>query len=103
MEQVFEQLPPAMGGLVQKSPGIRPEPGENRKVVGAFENIDRVELQNGNSVNNPAQMSDIDPARRPWIGEPLRRQSNTTSLSGTEFLHRIPYRERGTLLPRGLR
>lgn len=62
MEQVLEQLPPAGRGLIQQHAGVGPEPGKDRQIVRTLENIDRVELQDGDPIDDPAEVPDIDPA-----------------------------------------
>jgi hypothetical protein len=70
---VLEQLA-APEGQVGDQPGVvRPEPAEQRQVVGALEDVDRVDLQ---QVRTPEHPPDVPRRHRPGrrrVGKTLRR------------------------------
>ena len=91
LDQVPRPRPPALparvlvpGEPVQGLPRIGAEPGEDRHVVGAAEDVDGVELQEPDVVDRPPQVPGIDPPARPRAPEALRRDRQAPGLVGAE-------------------
>ena len=53
------------GQAVKSGPWVGTEPGEERQVMGAAEDVDRVQLQQADVVDRTPQVADVDPATRP--------------------------------------
>ena len=96
---VLEQLSPAFGEIRERRTRIRPEPGEQRKLVRADEHVDRVDLQDVDAAERPADVAEIDPPRRRRIGESLRRESDAAGRRVRDAVgrsaHASPYRAIG--------
>ena len=76
---VLEQL--AIGrGLRQQVPWMGTEPGEQRQFLGAHQDIHRVDLDQPHAIENPPQVTAIDPSVRSRVGEALRRESDPPRL-----------------------
>lgn len=85
MRPVLEQLALAPAGAAALAVAVEGEPverlarvgaeaREGRQVVGAGEDVYRVELQQADVADQPAQVARVDPAARAGAGEALRRQ-----------------------------
>ena len=75
--------PGVEGGAV-----VDAETGEEGHVVGAAEHIHRVELDESHPVHDPAEMTDVDAARRSGVGETLGAQRKAAGLVDGELSHR---------------
>ena len=53
------------GEAVKGGPRVGTEPGEEWQVMGAAEDVDRVQLQQADVVDGTPQAADVDPAVRP--------------------------------------
>jgi hypothetical protein len=77
---VFEQL--AIGrGLRQQVPWVGTEAGEQRQLLGAHQDIHRVDLDEPHAIENPPRVTAIDPGVRSRVGEALRRESDPPRLA----------------------
>ena len=101
MRPVLEQPPltagaaPTLAVAVEREPvealaRVWAKPRERRQVVGAGEDVDRVELQQADVVEHSAQVAAVDPPRRSPPGEPLRRQRGRSRLFSAQFDLRAP-------------
>jgi hypothetical protein len=78
---VFEQLAaPAIGGAIEQPGVVRAEPREERQVVRADEDVDRIDLHDADAREDAAQVTHRDGARRPRVRKALRRQRDAARL-----------------------
>ena len=68
-------------GVVQERVRIGPQPREERHVVGAHQDVDRVDLKQADAIEHPAQVADIDAAARPRVNEALGRERDPARLA----------------------
>ena len=87
MGPVLEHLPRAPQPGIQHSAVIAPQPGEEGHVVGATEDVHRVELDQTDSVHHPAEVPHVDPASGGRVVEALGGQGETASLIDGEGAH----------------
>ena len=88
MAPVLEHLagppqPPVQGRAV-----VGTEPGEKGHVMGAAEDIDRVELDEADSIDDAPEMTHVDPACGPRVVKALGAQRDTAGLFDGELPHR---------------
>ena len=81
MPPVFEHLTGAGRVLVERRDRVGPEPGPHRQVVRPLQYIDRIELQEPDTVDNSPEMPAVDTALGPRVGKSLRRQGNPAGLT----------------------
>ena len=62
------------GQAVEGGPRVGAEPGEQRHVMGAAEDVDRVQLQLADVVDRTPQAAGVDPAVRPLSAHALRSE-----------------------------
>lgn len=86
VEPVLEQFTTLVGRFIQQRARVRTQSGKQRQVVGAFKHVDRVDLENRHSRNNPTEVADVDPAGGRRVGKTLGSESDPASLSNREFL-----------------
>ena len=86
---VFEQLAgPPVGDRVQQRRRIGPEPAVERQVVGALQDVDRVDLQQPGPAKHPAQVPAVGRAAGPRVGEALGGQRDPACLGRRQRVHR---------------
>jgi hypothetical protein len=68
---VLEQLVAWAGEVVEHGSRIAAQPAEGGQVVRAGQHVDRVDLEHGQAVDEPAQLTGADRDRRPRLGEAL--------------------------------
>ena len=68
----YSNSSPSVGGVGDQAARVRPEPGEQRQLLAAHQHVDRVDLDQPDPVEHPAQVAAVDPPRRAGIGEALR-------------------------------
>ena len=78
------------GGVVHQPRVVRPEPAEDRHVVGADRDVHRVELQQPDPGEQPREVAAGGRARRPRVGEPLRRQRGAAGGGGADHVDGVP-------------
>ncbi len=78
---VFGELAPAIDQFVEARSVIRPDARERHLVLRRHQDVDVVDLEQSKLMDDPPQMTDVDPAMRARTVEPLRRQSHTASLA----------------------
>ena len=88
MTPVLKHLTGPPEPRIQGSAVVDPEPGEEGHVVGAAEDIDRVELDQADSIHDTPEMTHVDPACGPSVGEALGTQCNPAGLVDGELPHR---------------
>ena len=77
-------------GVVHQPRVVRPEPAEDRHVVGADGDVHRVELQQPDPGEQPREVAAGDRARRPRVGEPLRRERGAAGGGGADHVDGVP-------------
>src|ERR1700722_15623851 len=83
---VLEELPSNGTGrvrreLVERIARIRGKAREQRHVVAAAEDVHRIDLQDADTGQDPANMARIDPSGRAWVGEALGTERDPASLA----------------------
>ena len=63
---------------------VRPEAGEQRQLLAAHEHVDRVDLDQADPVEHPADVAAVDAARRPRLGEALGGERDAPRRSPAE-------------------
>ena len=81
---VLEHLVVVVDQRVEQRRVVRAEPREERQVLGAGQHVDRVELDETEAVDDPPEVSPVDPARRAGSVETVGPDGEPARLGGRQ-------------------
>ncbi len=88
---VLEQLAVVEGGGEHR-PGVRAEASEQRQLLAAHEHVHRVDLDDPDAAEHPAQVAPVDAPRRPALGQALGGDGHAPGIAGRQLDHASPRR-----------
>ena len=86
MSQVLEELGTAVRVIVEELHWIGPDPREEGHVLGTYQRVDRIELDQRDPIHHTTQVSDVYPTRWARGGEALSPQSDPTRVPKGEIV-----------------